>query len=182
MSKVHKDHMVWMDLEMSGLDPEKDKIIEIATVITDSELELVDEGPDLVIHQSLKTLKGMDDWNQKQHAKSGLIESVKKSKITVKQAENKTLEFVSEYCLIHKSPLCGSSIHHDRRFLAHYMPTLHQFLHYRLIDVSTIKGLVERWYPKVGKSMPKRKEMHRALGDVKESIEDLKYLRKTYFR
>lgn len=170
-----------MDLEMTGLEPEKERIIEIATIVTDNQLHILSEGPNLVIHQPPAALKRMDEWNQKHHKKSGLIEAVAASKVSVKEAEEKTLEFVKEYCLLKKSPLCGNSVHHDRRFLIKYMPQLNDFLHYRLIDVSAVKFLVKGWYPK-DKNLPKKNKQHRALDDVRESIEELEYYRKHYFR
>ncbi len=173
--------MVWIDMEMTGLDPEKEGIIEMATIVTDSELNILEEGPELVIHQSNKLLKKMDAWNQNQHNKSGLVEKVKKSKVTVKRAESKTLTFIKKYCLRKKAALCGNSVHHDRRFIIKYMPKLNDYLHYRLVDVSTVKDLVRRWYPK-NKSLPKKKETHRALSDIRESIEELRFYRKTYFK
>lgn len=181
MTEAHKDNLVWMDLEMTGLDLEKERIIEIATIITDGDLRILAEGPNLVIHQKPKLLKAMDDWNRTQHSKSGLIELVKTSKISEEEAETLTLDFVKKYCLEKKSPLCGNSIHHDRRFLIKYMPRLSDYLHYRHIDVSTVRALVERWYPK-NRNAPKKKDAHRAITDLKESIEELRFLRKTYFR
>jgi oligoribonuclease len=181
MTLKHKDNMVWIDLEMTGLNPEKESIIEMATIVTDSNLEILAEGPNLVIHQPATLLKKMDDWNQKQHAKSGLIEKVRKSKLTMKQAETKTLKFIKKYCLPKKTVLCGNSVYHDRRFIIKYMPKLDAFLHYRLIDVSTIKDLARRWYPK-DKNIPKKTDCHRALADIRESIEELRYYRKTYFK
>lgn len=176
-----KNNLVWMDLEMTGLEPEEERIIEIATVITDNQLHILAEGPSLVIHQSPSVLKRMDAWNLKHHKKSGLLEEVAASKVSVKEAEEKTLEFVKEYCILKKSPLCGNSVHHDRRFLIKYMPKLNDYLHYRLIDVSTVKFLVKGWYPK-DKNQPKKKKNHRALQDVRESIEELEYYRKHYFK
>ena len=176
-----KDPFVWMDLEMTGLDLEKESIIEIATIITDSQLTFIAEGPNLVIHQKPKILKAMDDWNRTHHAKSGLTDLVKASKLTMKQAEKQTLDFLKQFCQPKKSLLCGNSVHHDRRFLAKYMPKIHEFLHYRPIDVSTIRSLVERWYAK-DRSAPRKKDAHRALSDLRESIEELRYLRQTYFR
>lgn len=173
--------MVWIDMEMTGLDPEKEGIIEIATIVTDSELNLLEEGPELVIHQKDSLLKRMDAWNQHQHKKSGLIEKVKKSKLTLKQAETKTLRFIKKFCLHKKAALCGNSVHHDRRFIIKYMPKLNEFLHYRLVDVSTVKDLIRRWYPK-NKSLPKKTETHRALSDIRESIEELRFYRKHYFK
>ena len=182
--KTHKEdkrNLVWIDLEMTGLDPEKERIIEIATVITDGDIQIVAEGPSLVIHQSDRLLKKMDAWNQKQHARSGLIGRVRASEVTMRQAERETLAFIKEYCPAKTSPLCGNSVHHDRRFLIRYMPRLNDYLHYRNIDVSTVKALVQRWYPKA-KDEPKKKDAHLALMDVKESIEELKFLRQTFFK
>ena len=180
-SKKHKDNMVWLDMEMTGLDPEKERIIEMAVVITDNNLEILEEGPDLVIRQPAKILKAMDSWNQKQHGKSGLIEKVKKSKVSEKRAEKLALDFIKKYCVPHKAVLCGNSIYHDRRFVIKYMPRLDRFLHYRMIDVSTIKDLVRRWFPK-DKGLPKKAENHRALSDILESIEELRYYRKHYLK
>ena len=179
--KKHKYNLVWIDMEMTGLDPEKEGIIEMASVVTDKDLSVLAEGPNLIIRQPAKLLKGMDAWNQKQHAKSGLLAEVKKSKISVKKAEKLTLDFIKKYCIPHKTVLCGSAIYHDRRCIIKYMPKLNEFLHYRLIDVSTLKELMRRWYPK-GKNLPKKTERHRALSDILESIEDLRYFRKHYFK
>lgn len=181
MKKPSKHNLVWMDLEMTGLDPEKEGIIEMATIITDGELNILEEGPNLVIHQPLKLLRGMDEWNRNQHGKSGLTELVKKSKVTVAAAERQTLRFIKKYCVEGKSPLCGNSIHHDRRFLIRYMPKLNAYLHYRHLDVSTVKGLVNLWYPK-NKNLPKKGDAHRALDDARESIRELIFFRKHYFR
>lgn len=170
-----------MDLEMTGLDPDKENIIEIATLITDGNLNLIAEGPDLVIHQKPKLLKAMDEWNLKQHAKSGLIEAVQKSKLSVADAEKATLDFIQQHVPPKTSPLCGNSIHHDRRFLIKYMPKLHDYLHYRHVDVTTIKALIQRWYPKP-KVYPKKRENHRALTDIRESVEELRFLREEYFK
>lgn len=181
MAKVHKHNMVWMDLEMTGLDPEKEGIIEIATIITDGELNILEEGPNIIVHQPPRLLKAMDEWNTTQHTKSGLVEQVKKSKVSVRDAELETLKFISKYCYPQKAPLCGNAIHHDRRFVIKYMKELNAFLHYRNVDVSTIKAIVDRWYPK-SKDLPKKKENHRALDDVRESIEELRFYRKAYFK
>lgn len=175
-----KTHLVWIDMEMTGLDPEKEGIIEMATIITDKDLNIVAEGPNLIINQKAKLLKDMDEWNQNQHQKSGLIEKVKKSKITVKRAEKMTLDFISKYCVPKKTLLCGNAVHHDRRFIIKYMPKLHEFLHYRHIDVSTLKALIGWWYPK-NKNLPQKTESHRALDDIRESIEELRFYRDTYF-
>lgn len=179
-SKVSAENLIWIDLEMTGLDPEKEKIIEIATIVTDGQLNILEEGPELVIHQPASILDAMDDWNKKQHAKSGLVEKVKRSKITVAEAERQTLDFVKKYCSPNTAPLCGNSIHHDRRFIIKYMPELDKFLHYRHIDVTSVKALVQRWYPKP-KSYPKKKETHRALADIQESIKELNFLKEHYF-
>jgi len=179
--KQHRNNLVWMDMEMTGLDPKKERIIEIATIITDSDLNILEEGPNFVIHQSPRFLKAMDAWNKKQHKESGLIDRVKASRLMVKEAEDETLAFVKEYCYPKKTPLCGSSIHQDRLFLTRYMPKLNDYLHYRHIDVSTVKGLVARWYPK-DKNLPKKSDCHRALSDIRESIEELRYYKKNYFK
>lgn len=179
--KKHKDNLVWIDMEMTGLNPEKEGIIEIAVIVTDKDLNILEEGPDIVIRQPLKLLKAMDNWNQKQHAKSGLLEQVKKSKVTVRKAEKLTLEFIKKLCVPGKTSLCGNAVYHDRRFIIKYMPKLNEFLHYRLVDVSTIKELVRRWYPK-GKEAPEKSKDHRALSDIRESIEELKFYRKHFFK
>ena len=181
MNRQHKDNLVWVDMEMTGLDPEKEQIIEIASIITDGNLDILEEGPSLVVHQPLRLLRAMDEWNTNQHTKSGLVAKVRKSKISVRKAEAMTLEFIKKYCLPGKSPLCGNAIHHDRRFLIKYMPKLNAYLHYRHVDVSTIKGLVDRWYPK-NKNLPVKSEAHRALDDIRESIQELRFYRRTYFR
>ena len=178
--KIHRNNMVWMDMEMTGLDPEKERIIEIATIITDGDLNILAEGPDLVIHQPGGFLKGMDEWNQKHHASSGLIEAVKSSDMTVKKAEQLTLDVIKEFCKPKKAPLCGNSIHHDRKFLAKYMPKIDEYLHYRHVDVSTLKALIARWYPK--DKMPAKGKSHRALSDIRESIAELKFFRERYFK
>ena len=178
--KQDKKNLVWIDLEMTGLDPEKEGIIEIATIITDSDLVILEEGPDLVLHQKPKLLKGMDDWNNRQHEKSGLLKSVQESKISLEEAEQETLDFVKKYCLPKTSPLCGNSIHHDRRFLIKYMPKLNEYLHYRHVDVTTVKALVGRWYKKP-KDYPQKRDHHRALLDIRESIQELRFLRDHFF-
>ena len=175
-----KDNLVWIDMEMTGLDPDKDRIIEVATIITDGRLHIVEEGPNLIIHQPKRVLKAMDEWNCKHHADSGLTEAVLASKLTVRAAERKTLEFIKKHCAPKSAPLCGNSVHHDRRFIAHYMPKLHQYLHYRLVDVSTIKELVKRWFRAT--RFPAKNERHRALDDIRESIEELKYYRRHFFK
>lgn len=170
-------------MEMTGLDPEKEGIIEMALIVTDGQLNVIAEGPNLVIHQPARLLNSMDAWNKKQHGGSGLTEAVRKSRVTVKAAEKKALEFLKQHCVEGKSPLCGNSVHHDRRFMAKYMPHLNRFLHYRIIDVSTIKELAGRWYPASKlKKLPDKQGTHRALDDIRESIEELRILRKVFFK
>ncbi|RDV36690.1 oligoribonuclease [Bradymonadaceae bacterium TMQ3] len=174
-------NLVWVDLEMTGLDPKTCTILEIATIVTDSQLQIVAEGPNLVIHHSDEVLDAMDAWNTEHHGKSGLTAAVKASKLTLAQAEAQTLAFVQEHCGPKSAPLCGNSIWQDRRFLAEYMPRLEDYLHYRIIDVSSVKEVVRRWYP-AGVAMPPRKEQsHRALDDIKDSIEELKFYRSEVF-
>lgn len=175
-----KTFMFWVDMEMTGLDPKKEGIIEVASILTDWELNEVARGPHLVIHQPDRLLKKMDDWNQKQHKKSGLIEEVKKSKVNVKAAEKATLEFLKAYCEPKKVFLSGNAVHHDRRFMMKYMPSVSDFLHYRHVDVSSIKSLIQYWYPK-NKELPKKTDKHRAHIDIDESVEELRFYRKAYF-
>ena len=174
-----KDKLIWIDLEMTGLDPGKDVIIEIATMITDDELELVAEGPNIAINQPEKLLLAMDEWGLTHHEQSGLLDRVKTSPYDCRSTEEKTLEFISTHCKEGASPLCGNSVWQDRRFLIKYMPSLDRFLHYRNIDVSSIKELVRRWYP----SLPpyEKKKAHLALSDIQESINELKYYRRKVF-
>lgn len=181
MSEETSELLVWMDLEMTGLDAERDTILEIATLVTDAELAVVAEGPSLVIHQPQSVLDAMDDWNREHHGASGLIERSLCSKIGLAEAEAQTLDFVRAHCAERTSPLCGNSIHQDRRFLAHYMPTLEAYFHYRNIDVSTVKELVRRWYPG-GAEPPAKKHAHLALDDIRESIDELLFYRRNYFR
>jgi oligoribonuclease len=169
------DRLIWLDLEMTGLDTTRDHIIEIATVITDTRLQIVAQGPVFAIHQTDEVLAGMDQWNVRQHTSSGLIERVKASQVTEQQAENETLEFISRYVLPNKSPICGNSICQDRRFLFRWMPKLEQFFHYRNFDVSTLKEIAYRWKPEIMKELSKRKSKHLALEDIRDSIEELRY-------
>jgi oligoribonuclease len=176
---IDNSHLVWLDLEMTGLDTQNDVIIEIATIITDAELNILAEGPVLAIYQSDERLDNMDEWNRRQHKKSGLISRVKESVTTESQAEEITLEFIKHYVNPKKSPLCGNSICQDRRFLARCMPNLEAYFHYRNLDVSTLKELYARWYPDLPKF--KKKQQHLALQDIKDSIEELGYYRQKIF-
>jgi oligoribonuclease len=175
------DLLVWMDMEMSGLDPDRNVILEIATLITDAGLEVVAEGPVLAVHQPDAVLDAMDDWNREHHGASGLTARVRASQVSVADAEGQTLAFVRQHCTDRSSPLCGNSIHQDRRFLARYMPTLDGALHYRNIDVSTVKELVRRWYPN-GPPPPEKRHAHLALDDIRESITELRFYRQHVFR
>jgi oligoribonuclease len=170
-----------MDMEMSGLDPDTNVILELATLITDNQLNIVAEGPTIAIHHPRALLDEMDAWNREHHAASGLTERVLASSIDQTAAEDETLAFVRHYCPERTSPLCGNSIHQDRRFLLRYMPRLDAYLHYRMIDVSTVKELVRRWYPD-GPQPPEKRHAHLALDDIKESIEELRFYREHYFK
>ncbi len=181
MTNLRRDLLVWVDMEMTGLDPERDRILEIASLISDNELRIVAEGPVLAIHQPEAVLQSMDEWNRQHHTESGLLERCRASRVTVREAEQQTLEFVKRYCEPRSAPLCGNSVWQDRRFLARYMPELDQFLHYRIIDVSTVKELVRRWYPQ-GPPPPPKKKAHLASSDIHESIAELLFYRQHYFR
>jgi len=174
-------NLVWMDLEMTGLDPDTDHIIEIATVITDGQLNLIAEGPVMAVHQPDEMLDQMDEWNRHHHGNSGLIQRVRDSEIDLRTAEWRTLEFLRSYVTKNGSPLCGNSICQDRRFLYRYMPELERFLHYRNLDVSTLKELCNRWAPSIAKGVTKR-ATHRALDDIRESIEELRYYRQHFLK
>ncbi len=173
--------LVWMDLEMSGLDPSKERIIEIATIITDSDLNVIAEGPALAIRQPQALLDAMDDWNQTHHSASGLLDRMKKEGVTELEAQASTLAFIEEHVAAGTAPLCGNTIWQDRRFLSRYMVTLEAYLHYRMIDVSSIKELARRWRPDVAKSFTKKNE-HTALADIRESIGELRHYREHFFR
>lgn len=175
------DHLVWVDLEMTGLDPEQNTILEIATLITDATLNIIAEGPVLAVHQSAQVLDAMDQWNRDHHGASGLTARALASPLSLAAAETETLAFVRRYCPERTSPLCGNSIHQDRRFLVRYMPTFDAYLHYRNIDVSTVKELVRRWYPG-GPTAPEKKHAHLALDDIRESIDELRFYRQHFFR
>jgi oligoribonuclease len=174
-------HLIWIDLEMTGLNPDTDVIIEIATVVTDKDLNIVAEGPVLAVHQPDAALAAMDEWNQKHHGQSGLIERVMASTIDTAQAERLTLAFLKQWVPVGKSPICGNSIGQDRRFLWRYMPTLEAYFNYRNLDVSTLKELAARWAPAVKEGF-KKDSKHQALADVIESIEELRYYREHFIR
>jgi oligoribonuclease len=171
-----------MDLEMTGLDPAVDVIVEIATIITDDELKIVAEGPDLVIHQSAEVLAAMDPFVVEMHTKSGLLVAISASTITLEEAGQQTLDFIKLHVTDPRSvPLCGNSIGTDRRFLAKYLPDIENYLHYRSVDVSSIKELAKRWYPKIGLDRTSKSGLHRALDDVKESVRELSFYRDNLF-
>jgi oligoribonuclease len=172
--------LVWIDMEMTGLHPESATILEIATLVTDAGLAVIATGPDLVVHQSDAILDGMDAWNRVHHGESGLVAASRASTIGIAEAEARTLDFLKPLTAPGTSPLCGNTIGQDRRFLHTYMRALEDFLHYRSVDVSTIKELARRWYP--GLAPPEKKEAHRALDDILESIEELRFYRANVFR
>ena len=173
--------LVWLDMEMTGLDPNKERIIEVAVVVTEANLDVVAEGPVLVIHQSAELLDAMDDWNKSTHGRSGLIEKVKKSTLTESEAEEQLLHFLSQHLKENTSPLCGNTISQDRRFMYRYMPRLEAFFHYRNLDVSTLKELAKRWKPDVVSSF-KKEGKHEALADIYESIAELKHYREHFIK
>jgi oligoribonuclease len=175
------EHLVWIDLEMTGLDPDTDRIIEIATIVTDKHLGVLAEGPVLAIHQSEAVLGAMDDWNTRQHASSGLTQRVIVSRIDEASAQRSTLAFLEQWAEPGRSPMCGNSICQDRRFLARHMPALERFFHYRNLDVSTLKELAQRWAPHIAQGFQKS-STHLALDDVRESIRELEYYRERLLR
>lgn len=173
--------LVWLDMEMSGLDPEKEKILEVAVVVTESDLSIVAEAPVLVIHQDDKVLDGMDKWNTSTHGRSGLTDKVRVSTLTEAQAEQQMIDFLKAHVPSGASPLCGNTISQDRRFMYRYMPKLEQYFHYRNLDVSTFKELARRWKPEVYKGFVKQSK-HEALADIYESIDELKYYRDQFIK
>lgn len=173
-------NLIWIDLEMTGLDTDRDQIIEIATVVTDTNLNELAEGPVIAIHQEREIMDGMDEWNTRQHGGSGLTERVLESNRTVQDAEERTIEFLEKYSTTGVSPMCGNSICQDRRFLARLMPSLEAFFHYRNLDVSTLKILAVAWAPEVAKGMQKESS-HTALADIRDSIAELAYYRENLF-
>jgi len=178
--KRSSNYLIWIDCEMTGLDPEKHVLLEIATLITDNALNVIAEGPVLAICQPESALKRMDGWCTRTHTRSGLLTRVRTEGVSVRDAEQKTLRFLRRYCHIRSSPLCGNSIGQDRRFLIKFMPALHEFFHYQSIDVSTVKQLVKRWYGRKSRA-PQKKDLHLAMQDIRESVAELKHYRDTVF-
>ncbi|MCW4153886.1 oligoribonuclease [Halomonas sp. 18H] len=181
VSDPRAQRLVWIDLEMTGLDPNRERIIEVATLVTDADLEVVAEGPVIAVHQPDSLLDGMDNWNQKTHASSGLIDRVRASEVDTAEAERRTLAFLREHVAAGASPMCGNSVHQDRRFLEREMPELLAFFHYRNLDVSTLKELAKRWNPGALVGFSKR-NVHLAMDDIKESIAELAHYRRTFLR
>jgi len=179
--KKHLSHLVWIDLEMSGLNPEVDVILEVATIITDNELNVIAQGPTYAIWQPDEILNNMNSWCTRQHGRTGLIDEVRNSDIRIEKACDDTINFVRQHCLPQRAVLAGNSIWVDRLFLQKYMPNLLVYLHYRLIDVSSVKELVQRWYPNNPKIDFKKGDSHRALDDVQASIDELAHYRKYFF-
>jgi oligoribonuclease len=174
-------NLVWIDMEMTGLDPDTDRVIEVAAIVTDAHLNVLAEGPVFVIHQADEVLDGMDSWNKGTHGRSGLIERVKASTVSESQAEAEMIEFLRRYVPQGKSPMCGNSICQDRRFMARHMPALEAFFHYRNVDVSTLKELCRRWKPELIAGF-KKHQLHTALADIRESVEELKYYREHFIK
>jgi len=177
----HNQNLIWIDLEMTGLDPERERIIELATIVTDAQLNVLGEGPVFAIHQEEPLIAGMDEWNTRQHNQSGLVTRVRESKVSELQAEQETIKFLTQYVDKGKSPMCGNSICQDRRFLYKYMPELAAFFHYRNLDVSTLKELAIRWHPQLLSGVMKQSK-HLALDDVKDSIAELAYYRQHFIQ
>ena len=181
MTSLSDDNLIWIDLEMTGLDPDTDQIIEIATIVTDSQLEILAEGPVVAVHQPDSILDRMDEWNTSHHTGSGLVERVRSSKHTTQTAEQATLEFLSQWVPAGSSPMSGNSICQDRRFMARQMPGLENYFHYRNLDVSTVKILASRWAPQVSAGF-KKDSQHLALQDIRDSISELRYYREHFFK
>jgi oligoribonuclease len=182
-AKTDDDRLVWIDLEMTGLDTDRHVIVEIACLVTDAQLELVDEGIDIVVHQDAEAMSAMDDFVRRMHTKSGLLPQIEASTVDLATAGERVLEYVKGH--VHKAgqaPLCGNSIGVDRRFLDRGLPELDQYLHYRSIDVSSLKELCRRWYPTIYRGRPGKKEAHRALDDIRESVAELRYYRETMLK
>jgi len=178
---INENNLIWIDLEMTGLDPERDRIIEIASLVTDANLQILSEGPVLAVHQSDEQLALMDEWNVRTHTASGLVDRVKASTVDEDAAVERTLEFLRLWVPAGKSPICGNSIGQDRRFLFRYMPVLEAYFHYRYLDVSTLKELARRWKPEILEGLSK-KGSHQALDDIRESVAELAYYREHFIR
>lgn len=178
--KPNANYLIWIDLEMSGLNPDRDRVLEIATIVTNQHLEVIEEGPVFAIYQPEEVLTTMDAWNTKQHTGSGLIDRVRQSAIREAEAEAQTLEFVMRLVPPNRSPMCGSSICQDRRFLYRHMPKLEQYFHYRNLDVSTVKELARHWKPNIVKQF-KKKSKHLAMEDIRDSIAELRHYKATFF-
>ena len=175
------DNLIWVDLEMTGLDPDNDKVIEIATIVTTADLEILEEGPVMAIHQADDVLDAMDEWNTTHHTRSGLVDRVRASQISEQQAADNTIAFLGRWVDSGVSPMCGNSICQDRRFMARHMPDLESYFHYRNLDVSTVKELARRWAPDVLAGF-RKESAHLALSDIRDSIDELKHYRQTFFR
>lgn len=181
MASYSEKNLIWIDLEMTGLNPERDRIIEIATIVTDSELNILAEGPVMAIHQAQTLLDEMDSWNTEQHGKSGLVSRVQQSNISEAKAEKETLDFLKTWVPEKTSPICGNTIYQDRRFLLRYMPQLENYFHYRQLDVSTLKILAQKWAPEIMQGFTKT-STHLALQDIRDSIEELRYYRMNFLK
>lgn len=181
MQDSQESPLIWIDMEMSGLSPTQDEVLEIAVLITDKDLEILAEGPSLIINQPASLFGRMDAWNQEHHSKSGLWTSVVNSSINLEQAQDIVLDFLKKHVPARQSPLCGNSINQDRMFLMRHMPLVNDYLHYRMIDVSCLKELTRRWYPE-GPKAPSKANHHRALDDIRESIAELKFYRQNFFK
>jgi oligoribonuclease len=180
MADKQDNLLVWVDMEMSGLNPATDVVLEVAVLLTNKDLEIVAEGPQLIVRQSAELFEKMDSWNQEHHTKSGLWQAVLASEVTLLKAEDAVLDFLKQHVSPRQSPLCGNSIAQDRMFLMNHMSRVNEYLHYRMIDVSTIKELVKRWYPG-GPAAPAKTNQHRALDDIRESINELRFYREQFF-
>lgn len=182
MHAQRNDLLVWIDMEMSGLDVARERVLELAVLITDGDLQLVAEGPQLVLHQPESVLAAMDEWNTAHHGASGLVEAVRASRVSEAQAEEQVLAFLREHCVERSAPLAGNSVWNDRLFLRKYLPRVEAYLHYRIVDVSTVKELVRRWLPGVAERTPPKRDAHRALDDIRESIAELAFYRREAWR